>query len=380
MSGNVQRMNLTSGASNNLGDNGQIYYIKNKDRVIGTFKWDKFGAAIMQNNLGLPRFVADDLDGWLESRTPPKHREHMKSLFDSCGLSDTRSVIDFSKALSLTDTFWVTPDKEVCWDSVSLFQNEFDEIISRIAFEGGLYGIQFSTTSPEFGTGGMLAKCWKRDKLGKICLIKTGTEGFSNTGNEPLSEVLASQVLDCLAYPHVKYFLGRYHGKRVSTCYLMISEKEMLLPICRYYNFSSMLRLFKDCREDGIASGLAQMLIYDYLSWNTDRHAGNLGVILDADTYELKRFAPLWDHGCSMLCYWNGTDDLDEYVSRSGPALYNSFEWGAAYGKEFLGNQHNVERLLNFKFDLSQIGDYPVDRVLVIQEWLHERAQKFLEM
>lgn len=380
MSGNIQRMNLTGNIGSVQSEADQIYFIKNKDRVIGIFKWDSLGMTKLIENIALPKFISSDVGGWLGSRTPPKHREHMKALLDSCGLSDTRSIIDFSKGLSLVDTLWVTSDREVAWGSVNLFQNEFDETISRIAFDGGLHGVRFSTTSPEFGTDGMLAKCWKRDRHGDICLIKAGTEGFSNTGNEPLSEVLADQVLTKLGYPHVSYFLNNFRGRRVSVCRLMTSEKEMLLPIYRYYAFFSMERLITNCQRDGIVDGLAQMLIYDYLSWNTDRHAGNLGVILDADTYELRRFAPLWDHGCSMLCYWNNTDDLDEYVTRSAPALYDSFEWGARIGKYILRNHHNVERLLNFEFDLTKIGDYPVERVLHIQAWLRRRAQKFLEM
>lgn len=375
MSKQITKMNLLGAIPS-----GPDYFIKNKDKVIGVFRWDELGTAKLLSDEGLPFFVFNDLDGWLECRTPPKHRAHMKALLDSCGLSDTKDILDFSKGLSLTDTLWVTSDASLAWDKVNLFRNEFDDTISRIAFDGGLHGVQFSTTSPEFGTDGMLPKCWVRDKSGAIQLIKAGTERFSNAGYEPLSEILADQVLTRLGYPHVNYRLGRFHGKRVSVCELMTSEKVMLLPIYRYYTFTSMAKLIKDCTEDGIVNGLAQMLIYDFLSWNTDRHAGNLGVFLDADTFELITFAKLWDHGCSMCCYWNGEDDMDDYATRSCPALYDSFEWGAKNGKYILGDQHNVERLINFEFDLSKIGDYSVDRVLAIQSWFQRRVMRFLEM
>lgn len=375
MPGQIEKMNLGGPPLQ-----GPDYFIKNKDKVLGVFRWGPLGSAELACDIGLPAFIMNDIDGWLESRTPPKHREHMEALFTSCGFETTRDVLDFSKGLSLTDTLWVTSDATLSWKKVNLFENEFDETISRIAFDGGLHGVQFSTTSPEFGTDGMLAKCWVRNSSGTIQLMKAGTEGFSNTGNEPLSEVLADQVLTQLGYPHVHYSLGRFHWKRVSVCDLVTSEKVMLLPIYRYYNISSMQRLIKDCKADKIVSGLAQMLVYDYLSWNTDRHAGNLGVFLDADTFELLSFAKLWDHGCSMCCYWNGTDDMDDYATRSAPALYNSFEWGAQSGKQILGSDHNVERLINFEFDLSQIGDYPVERVLAIQSWFQRRVLRFLEM
>lgn len=359
----------------------ETYLIKNKDIVLGAFKWDALDRAILVEDSGLPPFILNDLDGWLNARTPPKHREHMEVLLNSCGLSGTKDILDFSKGLCLTDTLWVVPERDnFLWRDINLFINPFDDTIAHIAFDGRLHGVQFSTASPEFGTDGMLAKCWVRDANGEVCLMKAGTEGFSNTGNEPLSEVLADQVLTTLKYPHVSYHLERFHGKRVSACKLMTDEHTMLLPIYRYYNFTSMAKLMKDCTQDKIEDGLAQMLVYDYLSWNTDRHAGNLGVLLDADTFELISFAPLWDHGCSMCCYWNGTDDMDEYSTRSAPALYDSFEWGAKLGKFVLGAEHNVDRLINFEFDLSRIGDYPTERVLAIQRWFQRRVLKFLEM
>lgn len=357
------------------------YFIKNKDRVLGVFEWSDSGFVTLRKDFGLPSFVRNDVDGWLGTRTPPKHREHMEELLKSCGLTDTKSVLDYSKGLSLTDTLWVTSDASLKWKDVNLFENKFDETIARIAFEGGFQGLKFSMTSPEFGTDGALPKCWIRNSDNEVVLVKGGTEGFSNTGKEPLSEVLAHQVLDRLEYPHVPYTLGKYRGKRVSMCKLMTSQNTMLIPIYKYYShFFQITSILGDCKRDGILDKLAQLMIFDYLSWNTDRHAGNLGVLLDADTFELKDFAPLWDHGCSMLCYYNGTDDLDEYITHSGPALYDSFESGAKYGKGVLGNKHNVSRLIDFEFDLSQIGDYPVEHVIKVQDWLQGRVNKFLEM
>ena len=294
------------------------YLIKNKDEVLGVFRWTDLGDVTVVRDFGLPEFIIRDVDGWLESRTPPKHREHVEELLKSCGLRTKKDILDFAKGLTLTDTLWVTSDEALQWQFVNLFDNEFDDTIAHIAFDGELHSVQFSTTSPEFGTDGMLAKCWVRDSNGLVYLIKAGTEGLSNTGKEPLSEVLAHQVLTRLCYSHVTYKLSEYRGRRVSICDLMTSQKVMLLPIYKYYNFTSMTKVIKDCVADGMDNGIAQMMVFDYLSWNTDRHTGNFGVLLDADTFALIGFAPIWDNGCSMFCYYNGTDDLDEYISRSG--------------------------------------------------------------
>lgn len=355
------------------------YIIRNKDEILGVVDWSIFNAPTLVEDFGLPKYISEDVYVWLTSRTPPKHRANMKRLLEECGLEGTRDIIDYSNGLSLTDTLWVAKSSfDKGWETVSLFRNEFDETIARIAFDGGVHGLPFSTTSPEFGTDGMLPKCWTRDN-GVIYLIKGGTSGACNAGREPYSEVLAHQVLDILEYSHVPYTVEYYHGHLVSRCKLMTSEMEMLLPIYRYYNFKSIGSLMDMCRKDGISIGLAQHLVFDYLSWNTDRHAGNLGVILDADTFELKSFAPIFDNGMSMLNYWTDAP-LDEYVKSCPPALYPDFEYGAVLGKRELGSKHNVQRLINFKFDHSLTPGFPEDRLRVIENWLQTRVQAFLSM
>ncbi len=358
--------------------NSELYYIKNKDKVLGTFVWESDGSAVLVDDYGLPSFMRKDVTAWLESRTPTLHRAHIEELLSQCGLDSARSVIDFAKGLSLTDTLWVTNDSSLLWDSVSLFQNRFDETIARIAFDGGMYGLPFSTTSPEFGTDGMLAKCWVRESDGQVNLYKAGTQRFSNAGKEPYSEVMAHQLLSMLGYKHVPYRLARFHGKLVSVCPLFTSEDIMLLPIYKWYKFDGIRDLVAECEKQGIAEGLAQHLVYDYLSWNTDRHAGNFGVLLDADTFELKGMAPIYDNGCSMLAYWNGTDDLTKYVTNSTPALYRSFEDGAKIGKRILGKAHNVQRLIGFKFDREALHGFSEERLCAIEQWLQGRVRWFL--
>lgn len=80
------------------------------------------------------------------------------------GCDTIRGYMDIIHALSLTDTFWVKPiNSDLTWRSVSLFTNEFNESVAKIAFEGGLHKDGLSTTSPEYGTNGTFAKCWIRE-------------------------------------------------------------------------------------------------------------------------------------------------------------------------------------------------------------------------
>ena len=42
------------------------------------------------------------------------------------------------------------------WEQVSLYTHDFNEVVAKTAFEGGLHGYDLSTTSPEYGTDGTL--------------------------------------------------------------------------------------------------------------------------------------------------------------------------------------------------------------------------------
>lgn len=358
-----------------------IYYIKNKDKTLGSFQWESTELAVLRENNGLPSFVSKSITVWLEGRTPTKYRAYTKELLQSCGLSTIKDVIDYTKGLSLSDTLWVSRDDSIKWSDVSLFRNVFDGAIAHIALTGRVQGAPSSyPLSPEFSTDGMLAKCWVREHTGEINLYKAGTRRFSNAGKEPYSEVTAHQILTRLGYNHVSYRLANFHKKLVSVCPLFTSEKAMYLPIYKWYRFDGISDLLQECINHGIGEALAQHLVYDYLSWNTDRHAGNFGVLLDSDTFELRGMAPIFDNGCSMLAYWNGTDDLSQYIANSTPALYASFEMGAKLGKKVLGNNHNVQRLVNFKFDRSELEGFNEKRLCAIEDWLQGRIRWFLEL
>lgn len=181
------------------------FYLMNKDQRVLTFRMEKneFDEVTFKevkeekgkDFIETPRPIGfKDIQLWLAGRQAPKHRAHIAELLRQCGCYNLDGYLRITHALTLNDTFWVKPtDSTLKWDQVSLYSNEFDETIARIAFEGGMYGKQFSSTSPEFGTDGAYAKCWIR-KGSDILLLKQGSDGARNTGLEPYSEYYSSQI------------------------------------------------------------------------------------------------------------------------------------------------------------------------------------------
>ena len=164
---------------------------------------------------------------WLKRRTIPSNRAYVQNFLSKLGLNekDTKGIMDFCKGLSLNDCYWVVDERfDGKFADHNLFDNRFSNTLSLIAFTG--YGSNVRSalrSSPEFTTGGMLAKCWRRVD-GKILLFKSGTEGFANSGNEPYCEYYAAQVAECMNIDAVKYNLSKWKGRLCSTCEIFTNK------------------------------------------------------------------------------------------------------------------------------------------------------------
>ena len=241
-----------------------------------------------------------NLSAFLERRRAPKHRKHIEELLERYQCNDTEGFLRVTHALSLNDTFWVKEeDSGLRWDEVSLYRNEFDELVSSAAFDGRFSSTSLSSTSPEFGTDGYYAKCWVRED-NRIYLYKTGSNTFEI---EPLSEFLASQLAQRLCPGAVSYDLDYYHDRLISKCGLFTSEAVGLVKAFDLlkgtpHTVSELLRYFESI---GSGEAFRRMCILDALILNTDRHLGNFGVLVDNDTMDVLGMAPVFDNNRSLL-------------------------------------------------------------------------------
>lgn len=245
-----------------------------------------------------------DLYSFLDGRKAPKHRKHIEKLLERYNCLDAEGFIRFTHALSLNDTFWIKEeDSPLSWKDVSLYTNEFNEIIAHAAFDGYEGDTDFSGTSPEFGTDGYYAKCWIRES-GNIFLCKSGSSTFVM---EPVSEFLSSQVSEIICPDSVKYDLSFIHEKPVSKCRLFTDEKYGFVKTVKLPDagrtVSELLSFFENA---GSGDSFRRMCIFDALILNVDRHFGNFGMIMDNDNMKILKAAPVFDNNRS-LCF-----DLDD--------------------------------------------------------------------
>ena len=236
---------------------------------------------------------------FLEQRKAPKYRRHIKELLELYGCHDLEGFISVTLALSLGDTFWVRPESaSLHWRSVSLYTNEFNELISNAAFDGTFTEMGLSSTSPEFGTDGYYAKCWSREHDG-IYLYKSGSALYEI---EPLSEFLASQVAAIICPDSVSYDIAYYHGKLISKCELFTNESVGLAKASSLISGEQTIPVLMQY-FDSIGSGeqFRRMCLLDALIFNPDRHYGNFGVLFDTSNTKVLRMAPAFDHNRSLF-------------------------------------------------------------------------------
>lgn len=343
-------------------------------------KTDRLPLDLEQGNEGLVK--------WLKNRTIPRNRAFVDAFLAKCGLSINRpmDIISVSKGLSLNDCFWVVPeDFTGTFDAYNLYDNRFNTVLSCLAFTGvGSKNRTSLQSCPEFTTNGMLPKCWRRVG-GKVVLFKGATSGAANTGNEPYSEYYAAQVAEKMGIRHVDYSLGKWKGTVCSKCELFTSKKYSFIPVHKFVpsgRFSDVVAFYQELGEP-FYNALVDMIVFDAVICNTDRHYGNFGFMIDNDTNQIAEPAPLFDHGNSLFnlagaACWVDSKELEEYSSALLPAVYDDF-WGTA--KPLMQDRHHemLRHLLTFELVPHNVHNLKAKRRKMISSQIQKRAHTLLE-
>lgn len=330
------------------------------------------------------------LESWLKHRVIPKNRAYVDALLSKTGLSANRplGIIAVCKGLSLNDCYWVdSADNESSFAKVNLYDNRFSTILASIAFTGYGSSVRSSLfSSPEFSTNGMLPKCWRRIN-GKIYLYKGGTSGFSNTGFEPYSELYAYQIAKAMGINAIRYTLTKNLKKSLcSKCELFTSKDYSYMPIGQLIRKGNMeaIREYYQTLGQSFVDALDDMIIFDALICNVDRHLGNFGVLVNNVTNQIEKPAPLFDHGNSLfslggLDLWNNETAFHEYVETLVPVAYDDFLDEARKVMQ-LRHHKMLRQLLNFSFDRrASRYNLPTNRLAMIEREVQRRARILLD-
>lgn len=360
------------------------YYLMNKDTKLMKFSIDGEGVmeqcSVIEQYTNLPIWFPD-IDTWISKRSAAKYRKHVQSILDMMGGRTLSGFVGLTHCLSLNDTLWIKSALEnINWDNVSLYSNDFDEVVSKLSFDGnGLCGMKFSTTSPELTTDGAFDKCWVKED--DIYLIKAGSTGASNAGREPYSEVLASQVYTCLCENSVQYKLTHYDGRVVSKCKLFTAE-EYGYKAAAIFNLvtPNISKLLNEFSKFGGENNFRRMIVADAVCINQDRHFGNFGFLVNNETFERVAMAPVFDYNLAMFPYadwYEGFPDMDKWIRERGPQIGIDY-YETAKALMTTSIRSDLINLKDLVFEVNTDDKFDKNRLAIVNEFKNIQIDRLL--
>ena len=385
------------------------YFLKNKDKVVLEFEVstkESFIQALQEktytneisnikivNEFLLPKNInsqhlIDSFTQWIDGRKAPKNREFIDEIIATYSHTNKREglmdYIDISLGLSLNDSFWIVPaNQNYEWKNYNLYTNEFDKALELVAFSGHSHKANGFTSSPEYTTNGMLKKCWHREN-NKIYLYKgcvNANYKQSNVGKEAYSEYYMAQVAKALGFEHTPYDLREFHGQVVSICPLFTNENEGYMAIYYLLDKKSLQTRGLESIDSlsnvyGIES-FQNLMLFDGIICNKDRHLGNFGMIIDNNTNEILRPAPIFDNGFSMINILT-QDELKDIPTAIANMQHSFFDFSFNEQlKLFIQPRHikNLEKFKSFEFTKHKEFNLPDAWLESIQKAVQERAK-----
>ncbi|MCR4940409.1 MAG: HipA domain-containing protein [Treponemataceae bacterium] len=306
----------------------------------------------------------EKMDRFLNNRLIPSTRPYFKDALEEMGIASNYELAKKSFFLSLSDQYWICPFElkdKLFWENINFFTNDYDSAIGlRLISNSKSLNKNSSSYSPDNSTNGELSKRWfKKDGINYLEKAGTGTEQ-----QEPLNEVLASEICRRLDIPYVPYYLTIRDDKYFCYCPDMVDQSTEMVPMDalyedlhlidgKFYDYNQLIKRCQDMNIPNAEENLLKILLLDYIIANIDRHSYNISFLRDSNTLQWKGLAPVYDSGKSM--FLNQLDFEMEMLSSSQIAA-----------KPF----YQTQTLQINKLPLYKIAPYiNLDKLVGIEDW-----------
>lgn len=125
---------------------------------------------------------------------------------------------------------------------------------------------------------------------------------------------------------------------------------------------------------------LADMLLFDAVIRNTDRHLGNFGFLVDILINKVIAPAPLFDHGLSLFCYVMGDDleNLEAQAKALTSVLHADFDEGTHL---LMGpvQRERLHKLIRFQFKRHLSYNLTQTRLAALGRFIQKKASELLQ-
>lgn len=217
-------------------------------------------------------------------------------------------------------------------------------------------------------------------------LFKAGNwelyDGAANQDLGPFSEYFAAEVAEVLGVPHVSYGLENWKGHLASTCACFCNENVSFVPLwdaCGVSGFLGMAAALLARSEDELSHFL-DLVTFDALIANPDRHANNLGFLRDVSTGEFMGLAPLFDQNKALF----PTDLPSDYPAwpyraRDMMPAGTNLSFGKIMERFQTQHQHELlRRLVDFRLSQHPSIRLPEDRIDALNNLISTNARYYL--
>lgn len=212
------------------------------------------------------------------------------------------------RAISIEDAYWVKYENEdKKWEEVSPYKNHFEDIVN-IALSESIPGVTGDLSNPNISIHGTFRKALKRDNNGGsgLILMKMGkTPDDVNAKVEWLTSRLAKFV-STLEFSQVEYLSHE----------IEVDDRDRFITVCdsyyvEGYSVVSAFDMYQYLGKEGfrdwihsselLLTNFANMIVWDYLMANTDRHLDNYAYYMSNATGEIIDVVPLYDMNYSFI-------------------------------------------------------------------------------
>ena len=343
---------------------------------------------VIEDQALLPHGLKPEPEGvytWLSTRALPFNRRYADKLCVAMGIrpGDIERIIEVSLGLSLNDSYWVVPAGfEGSYREYNLYENGFSEVLAVIAYTGVVdtSAIPQHGLTPELTTNGTLHKAW-RIAGGERLLYKGSTYGYKP--GEWLSECLAAQIAQEFGLDNVPYWHEEWNQEDCSVCKCFCNKELSYVPFAVLTGKASMASCVGYAAQLGIKEldKLFDMIVFDALICNTDRHFTNYGYLIDAASNRVLGLAPVFDNGRGLFPNYAEQEvrDANMLASYMRPAFGpDSFEElaGRIIGKS------QQEKLLHVANNLELVAptsQYEL-RCELLSSFLRDRAKLLADL
>ena len=253
---------------------------------------------------------------WWIGRAVPGEQERLPERLKSCGCESSHELLLQNLSLSLTDTYWICPEKcsHLRFDDINLFDNGRESLDFQDVTDAVRYRL-----SPNASVGGSLEKTAVRREDGWY--MKKKCSSRYPDGQQNVNELFVSELHRRQGWNEFTPYTVQKdrNGKCIfSICRYFTSKEAELIPadditfdeeevgIKTYNSREELEKYIRRCVSGGldesyVRRSLDYMILMDYVVTNADRHWQNFGVLRDPETLRYLSLAPLYDHGNSMF-------------------------------------------------------------------------------